>query len=311
MKHKIGIIGSGAKARRYLANIISSDFFQPIGFHSNDMLSARNLVKDFASVPFLSFEELLDQCDTLIFSQLNPESHKSIAKCLRYGKNLILSNYHYFNLTQLQQFSRIATESESLVFCGSSVLYNPALQAALNYLNNPVFIDVARLQPFSSSEGKISILNDMLVQDIDWVLQTVSSNVKRVSVNPVSVMNKPDPDFINLKLEFDNGCIANLTASRISELSLKKARLYYDKNVLYADLLNQELKRSFQHGDSVLFEEVKVDKQDEVKKQLIEFSISLQKKLNSSISLDRAIIHFQILEQIAEKIKLKSTFLSV
>jgi predicted dehydrogenase len=311
MKHTIGVIGSGTRGRRYIASISASPYFQVLGFNSSDWAESRALIKDFNHLPLLTIEELIHQSETLVFSKIYPGADKDISTCLKYGKNLILPNYQSFNLTQLQQFSRIATESDSIVICGSPVFFNPALQLAREYLNNPVFIDVARLQPFSSSGGNISILNDMLIQDIDWVLHSVESNVKRISVNPVSVMNRKDPDFINLKLEFDNGCIANLTASRISELSLKKSRIYYDKNVLYVDLLNQELKRSYQNGEVVSFEEVEIEKQDEVKMQINELHLAIKEKSKKHISITRAIAHFQILAQIEEKIKLKSTFLPV
>lgn len=311
MKHKVGVVGTNNRSRRYIAHLNASNFYEAAGFTGSDLAESRSIVKDYSRLAFLPFEELMNHADTLIFSSLSNDSEKRIADSLKQGKNLILPHYHFFNLTQLQRFARIATEADSLVFCGSANFHNPALQEAGTYFTNPVFIDVARLQQFSASKGKVSILNDLLIQDLDWVLQAVSSNVKRISVNPVSVLNRNDSDFINLKLEFDNGCIANLTSSRISELNLKKARIYYDKNVLYVDLLNQELKRSFQNEDSVLFEEVSVIKEDEVKIQLQEFHLALEKKSTRFISLSKAITHFQILEQIAEKIKLKSTFLPV
>jgi predicted dehydrogenase len=168
-----------------------------------------------------------------------------------------------------------------------------------------VFIDVARLSQYSPSQGKISVVNDLLFKDIEWVLSTVRSNIRKISANALSVVNN-EPDFINAKLEFDNGCIANLTASRVSELNLRKARVYNDKSVVFIDFLSRQLKRSYKKATFLEFEEIAVDQRQEAVNQLDDFFSCIRSGKEPQSTLQDILETRDAAMAVLEKIKAKT-----
>jgi len=133
----------------------------------------------------------------------------------------------------------IAGEVNVKVQVGRVERYNPALIAAITFIDNPIFIEIHRLASFKPRGMDIPVILDLMVHDIGIVLQTVNANLRKISAGGVAVFTDT-PDIVNARLEFDNGCVANLTANRISLSPMRKA-LYFQRDAYIAvDFLNRK-----------------------------------------------------------------------
>jgi predicted dehydrogenase len=116
--------------------------------------------------------------------------------------------------------------------------FNPAFTVAVPYLNNPMFIETHRLAEFNPRGTDVSVVHDLMIHDIDIVLSVVKSPLKKISASGVAVVSD-SPDIANARLEFDNGCVANLTASRISMKNMRKSRFFQHNAYISVDFLNK------------------------------------------------------------------------
>jgi len=117
--------------------------------------------------------------------------------------------------------------------------FNPAFLAVKNLSMNPMFIEVHRLAQFNPRGTEVSVILDLMIHDIDIILSVVKSDVKSVSASGVGVMTET-PDIANVRIEFNNGCVANLTSSRISMKKMRKMRLFQKDAYIGIDFLNKK-----------------------------------------------------------------------
>jgi predicted dehydrogenase len=302
---RIGFVG---------ANNLTKHFYNAIGNYNNEietsfidasLINSRSFIKQYDMRYAENEQDFLNQTDAIVLCANYKNTDELINKAVRHGKHLLIANPFLLNYQTLKQLKNLSTEAGVVIQNAWSEKYNSAFSTAAPFINNAVFIDVARLSQYSPSNGKISVVNDLLHKDIEWVLSVVGSNLRKVSANALSVVNS-DLDFINAKLEFDNGCIANLTASRVSEINLRKARIYNDKSVLFVDFLAKQLKRSYKKSSFLEFEDVEVNQLDDVENQLNDFFMCIEKRGESVSNLQHILDAKDVVSIILEKIMAKT-----
>src|SRR5208283_128320 len=129
------------------------------------------------------------------------------------------------SLKEAKSLIDLAKEANVKVQVGHVERFNPAFLAALPYFNNPMFIETHRLAEFNPRGTDVPVILDLMIHDIDIILSVVKSNIKKISASGVAVVSDT-PDIANARIEFDNGCVANLTASRISLKNMRKSRFF-------------------------------------------------------------------------------------
>jgi predicted dehydrogenase len=274
-------------------------------FMEPSLINARALIKRYPILHKESEADFLSSIDVLIVCSAFKNSDELITKAMKRGKHVLLASPFMASYQVLKQLKTLAQEAGTVVQNAWSEKYNSAFLTSLPHVSNVVFIDVARLSQYSPSHAKISVVNDLLFKDIEWVLSTVRSNIRKISANALSVVSN-EPDFINAKLEFDNGCIANLTASRVSELNLRKARIYNDKSVVFIDFLARQLKRSYKKGSFLEFEEIAVDQRQEAVNQLDDFFTCIRTGKEPQSTLHDILETRDAAMAVLEKIKAKT-----
>ena len=236
---KIGIIGAGHLGKFHLNNWLEIKDVVVVGFYDTDETNAKAVSEKYKIKKFASPEDLLDNCDAVDIVAPTTYHYELCALALRKGKHVFVEKPLTNTMDEAKALLKLAVESNLKFQVGHVERFNPAFVALKNYKLEPMFIEVHRLSQFNPRGTDVSVILDLMIHDIDIILQLVKSNVSYISANGVSVLSDT-PDIANVRIEFDNGCVANLTSSRISMKKMRKMRLFQKDAYIGIDFLEKK-----------------------------------------------------------------------
>ena len=236
---KIGIIGAGHLGKFHLNNWLEIEGVTVIGFCDTDEVNAKAVIEKYKIKRFATPDELLDNCDAVDIVAPTTFHYELCALALRKGKHVFVEKPLTNTMGEAKALLKLAVESNLKFQVGHVERFNPAFEALKNYKLEPMFIEVHRLSQFNPRGTDVSVILDLMIHDIDIILQLVKSNVSYISANGVSVLSDT-PDIANVRIEFDNGCVANLTSSRISMKKMRKMRLFQKDAYIGIDFLEKK-----------------------------------------------------------------------
>ena len=236
---KIGIIGVGHLGKFHLNNWLEIENVTVVGFCDTDETNAKAVIEKFKIERFNTFDELLDNCDAVDIVAPTTQHYELCALALRRGKHVFVEKPLTNTMDEAKSLLKLAVESNLKFQVGHIERFNPAFVALKNYALDPMFIEVHRLSQFNPRGTDVSVILDLMIHDIDIILQLVKSDVSYISANGVSVLSET-PDIANVRIEFDNGCVANLTSSRISMKKMRKMRLFQKDAYIGIDFLEKK-----------------------------------------------------------------------
>ncbi len=236
---KIGVVGAGHLGKIHIKILSQCDFVQFIGFFDPEESIRKEVAETYRTNAFDTLEALINEVD--IIDIVTPTfAHFDVAqKSMRAFKHVFIEKPITSTIEESQKLIALATEANVKVQVGHVERFNPAFTAVVHYLNNPMFIETHRLAQFNPRGTDVSVVLDLMIHDIDVVLSIVKSNVKNIHASGVSVLSDT-PDIANARIEFDNGCVANLTASRMSLKNMRKSRFFQKDAYIAIDFLNKE-----------------------------------------------------------------------
>ena len=237
---KIGLFGLGHLGKIHAKLILElNEIYTFVGFFDPNETNADHGINELGLTRFDSVEELINAVD--VVDIVTPTiSHFDIASvALRNSKHVFIEKPVTKTNEEAKKLRLLAHEAEVKVQVGHVERFNPAFKNALPYINNPMFIETHRLAQYNPRGTDVPVVLDLMIHDLDIILSSVKSTVRRISASGVAVVSDT-PDITNARLEFDNGCVANLTASRISLKNMRKSRFFQKDAYISIDFLSKE-----------------------------------------------------------------------
>ncbi len=236
---KIGVVGAGHLGKIHLKILKAADFAQLIGFYDASEEVRRQVQEEFEVKAFDSLDELIGQVDAIDIVTPTITHFEIAQQAMRNVKHVFVEKPLTQTLEEAKKLIGLATEANVKVQVGHVERFNPAFVAVQKELNDPMFIETHRLALFNPRGTDVSVVLDLMIHDIDVILSVVNSNVKSIAASGVAVVSDT-PDIANARIEFDNGCVANITASRMSMKNMRKARFFQKDAYVAVDFLNKE-----------------------------------------------------------------------
>ncbi len=237
---KAGVLGAGHLGKIHLRLLEASEYYQLVGFYDTDTKNAKALAKEKGFTFFKSAADLIDACDMIDIVTPTPYHHQMALKAIRAGKHIFIEKPITNSLDEAKEISQIAKENQVLGQVGHVERFNPAFKAVKDSITHPMFIESHRLAEFNPRGTDVPVVLDLMIHDIDILLSIVKSKVKSVSASGVAVISRT-PDIANARIEFENGCVANLTASRISLKKMRKTRFFQKDAYIAVDFLEKSV----------------------------------------------------------------------
>ena len=222
---KAGVLGAGHLGKIHLRLLNESSNYSLVGFYDPIKENAEKVSETFGYTAFDSIEELIDAVD--VVDIVTPTlSHFDCAKmAIEKGKHIFIEKPITKTIEEAEALIELAKKHQVKGQVGHVERFNPAFTAVKDKIHNPMFIETHRLAEFNPRGTDVPVVLDLMIHDIDIILSVVNSKVKSISASGVSVISET-PDIANARIEFENGCVANLTSSRISLKNMRKSRFF-------------------------------------------------------------------------------------
>ncbi len=260
----------------------------------------------------------MNACDAVDIVAPTTAHFELCEKAIKKGKHVFVEKPLANTMEEAQQLVKLAKESDTKFQVGHVERFNPAFLAVKELQLNPMFIEVHRLAQFNPRGTEVSVILDLMIHDIDIILSLVKSDVKNISASGVGVITET-PDIANVRIEFHNGCVANLTSSRISIKKMRKMRLFQKDSYIGIDFLNKktEVIRLKEPGDENVFTfdietpsgtktiaiaNPVVPEVNAIKKELEEFRDSIINNIRPAVSEIDGLMAMDVAHQILQKI---------
>lgn len=236
---RIGVFGVGHLGKFHLNNWQKFDDVVIAGFLDPDDKNAHAVEETYKLKRYHTPEELMDACDAIDVVAPTPYHFELCKTAIMKGKHVFVEKPLTNTMEEARELVKLAKESNLRFQVGHVERFNPAYLSLEHANLNPMFIEVHRLAQFNPRGTDVSVILDLMIHDIDIILHMVKSNVSYISANGVAVMSDT-PDIANVRIEFDNGCVANLTSSRISLKKMRKMRLFQKDAYIGIDFLEKK-----------------------------------------------------------------------
>ena len=236
---KVGVLGAGHLGKIHLRLLQQSDKYNLVGFYDPSKENAKNVAEEFGYTAFDSVEALIDAVE--VVDIVTPTlSHFDCAKsAIEKGRHIFIEKPITKTVVEAEALKTLASQFHVLGQVGHVERFNPAFTAVKDQIENPMFIECHRLAEFNPRGTDVPVVLDLMIHDIDIILSVVKSQVKNVHASGVAVISET-PDIANARIEFENGCVANLTASRISMKNMRKSRFFQKDAYISVNFLSKE-----------------------------------------------------------------------
>ncbi len=236
---KVGVFGVGHLGKFHLNNWKEITKVEIVGFYDPNDEAAEEVGGKYDLKRFPDIASLIETCDAVDIVAPTNNHFQLCAAAIRKGKHVFVEKPMATSMDEARQLVQLAKEMNIKFQVGHVERFNPAFLATKDLQMKPMFIEVHRLAQFNPRGTEVSVILDLMIHDIDIILSLVKSEVKSISASGVAVMTDT-PDIANVRIEFNNGCVANLTSSRISMKKMRKIRVFQKDAYIGIDFLNKK-----------------------------------------------------------------------
>ena len=317
---KIGVFGVGHLGKFHLNNWKEIPGVELVGFFDPNDQQAQEVEQKYGLQRFTNIDSLINACDAVDIVAPTDHHFQLCQQAIRAGKHVFVEKPLAETLEEARELVKLAQESGIKCQVGHVERFNPAFVAVKDLGLQPLFIEVHRLAQFNPRGTEVSVILDLMIHDIDIILSLVKSDVRSISASGVAVLTET-PDIANARIEFHNGCVANLTSSRISMKKMRKMRLFQKDAYIGIDFLEKKAEViQMDLGDdpnaftfdiptpdgskSIAVRNPNVTESNAIKEELIAFKRSIEENsrpiVNETDGLNAMDVAHRILEKIAQ-----------
>jgi len=301
-KVKIAVIGVGHLGTFHAKTYSRLDNVKLIGVCDCNLAKAIEIGKKYHTASYSDYEDLFDKVDAVSIA-VPTSLHYNIAKdFLKHGIHVLIEKPITKTLSEADELIDIAREKKLIIQVGHIERFNSAVLAIEPYLEKAKFIECQRLGPFHKRVEDVGVVLDLMIHDIDIVLGLMKQDVVNIEAVGLSTISDHE-DVANVRFTFEDGTIADITASRVTKDVVRKMRIFQENSYLSLDYLNQEAAIFRKTGDKIHKEKIKIKKKEPLKKELksfIECVRTGKRPVVSGVEGRRAV---QVALEILEKIK--------
>ena len=324
---KVGVLGAGHLGKIHLKLLADTSGYDLVGFYDPDPEQVEYAKNKLGIHAFANIDELIDAVD--IVDVVTPTlSHFDCASlALRKSKHVFIEKPVTNTLEEAESLMKLSEEAKVKVQIGHVERFNPAFIAGQPFIDKPMFIESHRLAQFNPRGTDVPVVMDLMIHDLDIILSIVKSNVKRISASGVSVVSNT-PDIANARIEFGNGCVANVTASRISLKNMRKTRIFQRDAYIAIDFLKKKTEvvrlddEQTQTGQNDMFIELadktkrrinfefpKIEESNAIQEELRDFRRCIEEDTQPAVTIQDGYNALQVAHQIVDKLHLGSDLL--
>ena len=322
---KIGVLGAGHLGKIHLKCIRELGVYDLVGFYDPNQETANIVEQEFGIKKFNSLHEIINAVDVVDIVTPTISHFDCAAQSLKKSRHVFIEKPIVATPDEALELIKIADEANVKVQVGHVERFNLAFLAANNSINNPMFIETHRLAQFNPRGTDVPVILDLMIHDIDIVLSVVNSNVKKINASGVPIVSDT-PDIANARIEFDNGCVANLTASRISLKNMRKSRFFQRDAYISVDFLTKEMEivkmkdidtepddpfaMVLNMGDGKGLKEITLDKPDveannAIMTELESFANAIINNVTPSVTITDGYLALAVAHEILDKVNVK------
>lgn len=320
---KIGVLGAGHLGKIHLRLLKElKDTYHLVGFYDPNEENAKAVAAEMDITAYSTIEGLLNEIDVIDIVTPTLSHFDCAEQALRMQKHVFIEKPITNTVEEAKKLLSLSHEADVKVQVGHVERFNPAYRAAKDKINSPMFIETHRLAQFNPRGTDVSVVLDLMIHDLDIVLNMVKSNIRKISASGVAVVSDT-PDICNARIEFDNGCVANLTASRISLKNMRKTRIFQRDAYISIDFLDKEvevvrlqtiegeadpLAIVIEPGNGkapkqIFFEKPGVDPTNAIKDELYSFAQAIYNDTTPEVTIDDGVNALDVAHRILEKLK--------
>jgi len=235
---KIGVLGAGHLGKIHLRLLNQSSKYELVGFYDPFKENAEKVASEFGYKAFDTIAELIAAVDVVDIVTPTLSHYDCAVEAIQAGKHIFLEKPISNTVEEAEHIIALAKEYNVKGQVGHVERFNPAFKAVKDKINNPMFIETHRLAEFNPRGTDVPVVLDLMIHDIDAILSVVNSPVKDIHATGTAVISD-SPDIANARIEFENGCVANVTSSRISMKNMRKARFFQKDAYISVDYLDK------------------------------------------------------------------------
>jgi predicted dehydrogenase len=269
-KPRVGVVGVGHIGKnhaRLYAELAAAQF---TAIYDTDRAVAEQYSAEFGVAAAASLEEFGGLVDAASIATPTSTHFEIGRELLKRGKHLLVEKPIADNTAHASELAELAAARGLVLQVGHVERFNPVLGALEKRLTNPRFIEAHRLSPFPNRSTDIGVVLDLMIHDLEIILHLVRAPVQTIDAVGVPVLSRGE-DIANARLRFENGCVANITSSRISPERMRKIRVFQENAYLSLDYQNQTGEMYRRTAEGLTKEEVEIEREEPLKRQLASF----------------------------------------
>lgn len=318
---KVGVIGAGHLGKIHLRLLQESSKYELVGFFDANLELATSVEKEFGYKSFKSEEELIASVEVIDVVTPTITHFEVSKKAIKAGRHLFVEKPITSTYQEAEELIALAKHHKVKGQVGHVERFNPAFRAVADKIEKPMFIEAHRLAEFNPRGTDVPVVLDLMIHDIDVILSVVQSKVKSIYASGVSVISET-PDIANARIQFENGCVANLTASRISLKNMRKARFFQRDAYISVDFLERKCEvvkmkdvpenpddfaMILQNAEGVkkqiYFDNPKIEEQNAILEELETFADAIRNNTTPIVTLEQGAEALRIANQVIESFR--------